>query len=122
MGLVEGPTFESQFSPSWDSNALPGAIEATTSPAAYLIELLQFAQTRGAAVQADASALAEGDRPNLTGIVLPDDTASDPAAAKVVADGIQLILDTPAAAEQLEPDEVSHMGVLLEQARERAGE
>ncbi|OLS64335.1 Tc toxin subunit A [Pseudomonas putida] len=40
--LVEGPTFESQFSPSWSDNCLPGSIEATTSPAAYLTALFTW--------------------------------------------------------------------------------
>ncbi|MHA6195574.1 Tc toxin subunit A [Pseudomonas wadenswilerensis] len=41
--LVEGPTFESQFNPSWGDNCSPQAIEATTSPAAYLTALFQWA-------------------------------------------------------------------------------
>lgn len=41
--LVDGPTFDSQFNPSWSDNCPPGAIEATTSPAAYLTALYQWA-------------------------------------------------------------------------------
>ncbi|MFJ4375069.1 Tc toxin subunit A [Pseudomonas japonica] len=40
--LVDGPTFESQFNPSWGDNCPPEAIEATTSPAAYLTALFQW--------------------------------------------------------------------------------
>ncbi|OAI92336.1 hypothetical protein AYO28_18875 [Pseudomonas putida] len=41
--LVDGPTFESQFSPNWADNCPPGSIEATTSPAAYLTALFRWA-------------------------------------------------------------------------------
>ncbi|PVZ39596.1 Tc toxin subunit A [Pseudomonas sp. CC120222-01a] len=37
-----GPTFENQFRPSWGNNADPQAVDATISPAAYLVDLLLF--------------------------------------------------------------------------------
>ncbi|MFD2641958.1 Tc toxin subunit A [Pseudomonas japonica] len=40
--LLEGPTFDSQFNPNWGDNCPPDAIEATTSPAAYLTALFQW--------------------------------------------------------------------------------
>ncbi|MFD2641956.1 Tc toxin subunit A [Pseudomonas japonica] len=40
--LVDGPTFENLFRPSWDDNCPPESIEATTSPAAYLTTLFQW--------------------------------------------------------------------------------
>ncbi|MEN5305453.1 Ig-like domain-containing protein [Pseudomonas sp. TWI628] len=39
-----GPTFENQFRPSWGNSADPQAVDATISPAAYLIDLLLFVQ------------------------------------------------------------------------------
>ncbi|WMW05538.1 Tc toxin subunit A [Pseudomonas entomophila] len=42
LALTSGPTFENQFSPSWANHTQPGAVDATTSPAAYLIDMLSF--------------------------------------------------------------------------------
>ncbi|MGH8439535.1 MAG: Tc toxin subunit A, partial [Pseudomonas sp.] len=42
LALSDGPTFENQFLPSWGNNAHPQAVDATTSPAAYLIDMLSF--------------------------------------------------------------------------------
>lgn len=42
--LNSGPTFENQFNPSWANHTHPGAVDATTSPGAYLIDLLTFAR------------------------------------------------------------------------------
>lgn len=42
LALSTGPTYENQFSPSWANNARPEAVDATTSPAAYLIDMLSF--------------------------------------------------------------------------------
>lgn len=44
LSLTNGPTFENQFLPDWSNNTQPDAIDATTSPAAYLIDLLMFAE------------------------------------------------------------------------------
>ncbi|QXH44397.1 Ig-like domain-containing protein [Pseudomonas xanthosomatis] len=43
LALSNGPTFENQFSPSWGDNTHPQAVDATTSPAAYLVDMLMFA-------------------------------------------------------------------------------
>ena len=75
--LVEGPTFESQFSPSWGDNCTPGAIEATTSPAAYLAALYQWV-TEVIEPQADpdkAIPLAIR-RPDLPGLLLDNQSLS----------------------------------------------
>jgi|GEM_PF-884350 len=71
--LVDGPTFESQFSPSWGDNCPPGAIESTTSPAAYLTSLYQWATT----VIEPLANTEEGEpiflaarRPDLAGLLL----------------------------------------------------
>ncbi|WP_460419042.1 Ig-like domain-containing protein [Pseudomonas sp. microsymbiont 2] len=44
LALTTGPTYENQFLPSWASNTHPQAVDATTSPAAYLIDMLAFAR------------------------------------------------------------------------------
>lgn len=69
--LVDGPSFESQFTPSWSSNCMPGAIEATTSPAAYLTSLYRLAtQTiEPLAIEGEAITLAER-RPDLVDLTL----------------------------------------------------
>lgn len=76
--LVDGPTFESQFSPSWSDNCTPGAIEATTSPAAYLTSLWTFA-TQTLEPKADpAKAIPLADRrPDLAGLVLDNQSLSE---------------------------------------------
>ncbi|MNO26185.1 hypothetical protein D3C76_160340 [compost metagenome] len=69
--LVDGPTFESQFNPSWASNCLPEAIEASTSPAAYLTSLYRMAIERiePEGMQAQIMSLAER-RPDLADLLL----------------------------------------------------
>ena len=76
--LVDGPTFESQFSPSWSDNCTPGSIEATTSPAAYLTSLWTFA-TQTLEPKADpAKAIPLADRrPDLAGLVLDNQSLSE---------------------------------------------
>jgi len=69
--LVDGPSFESQFTPSWSSNCMPGAIEATSSPAAYLTSLYRLAtQTiEPLAIEGEAITLAKR-RPDLVDLTL----------------------------------------------------
>lgn len=69
--LVDGPSFESQFTPSWSSNCMPGAIEATTSPAAYLTSLYRLAtQTvEPLAIEGENITLAQR-RPDLVDLTL----------------------------------------------------
>lgn len=68
--LVEGPTFESQFNPSWAANSLPGAIEATTSPAAYLVDLYRLAKRIEAKGVADEIIPLDVRRPDLATMIL----------------------------------------------------
>ncbi|MDR0280119.1 MAG: Ig-like domain-containing protein [Paucimonas sp.] len=71
--LVDGPTFENQFSPNWGDNCLPGAIEATTSPAAYLTALFQWATTviePQANTEEDTPVFLAARRPDLASLVL----------------------------------------------------
>jgi len=71
--LVDGPTFDSQFNPSWGDNCLPGAIEATTSPAAYLTALFQWVTTviePQANSEEDTPILLAARRPDLAALVL----------------------------------------------------
>lgn len=75
--LVDGPTFESQFSPNWSDNCTPDAIEASTSPAAYLTAMYRWA-TEELESQADpdkAIPLAQR-RPDLAGLVLDNQSLS----------------------------------------------
>lgn len=44
LAQSNGPTFENQFRPAWGNNAAPQAVDATVSPAAYLIDLLLFVE------------------------------------------------------------------------------
>lgn len=71
--LVDGPTFDSQFSPNWNDNCPPGSIEATTSPAAYLTALFQWAtqviEPLANVEEGQPIFLAER-RPDLAGLIL----------------------------------------------------
>lgn len=71
--LVDGPTFDSQFSPNWNDNCPPGSIEATTSPAAYLTALFQWAtqviEPLANVEEGKPIFLAER-RPDLAGLIL----------------------------------------------------
>ncbi|MFJ4155390.1 Tc toxin subunit A [Pseudomonas sp. NPDC089752] len=42
LAQTDGPTFENQFFPDWGANTRPDALDATTSPVAYLIDILLF--------------------------------------------------------------------------------
>ncbi|WP_194792024.1 Ig-like domain-containing protein [Pseudomonas sp. UFMG81] len=68
-----GPTFENQFSPSWANNAHPQAVDATVSPAAYLIDMLMFARDHVEA-QGDAAKILslQTRRPDLFELVLDE--------------------------------------------------
>jgi len=71
--LVDGPTFENQFSPSWEENCPPASIEATTSPAAYLTALFQWATQviePMANTEEDQPILLADRRPDLAALVL----------------------------------------------------
>lgn len=75
--LVDGPTFESLFNPSWSENCTPDAIEATTSPAAYVAALFKWV-TEEIETKADPAKripLAQR-RPDLPGLVLDNQSLS----------------------------------------------
>jgi len=70
-----GPTFENQFLPSWGMNAHPQAVDATTSPAAYLIDLLCFARDHVEVRRDRLKALTlETRRPDLYDLMLDEKT------------------------------------------------
>ncbi|WP_175650704.1 Tc toxin subunit A [Pseudomonas sp. Marseille-P9899] len=68
--LVDGPTFENQFQPSWGDNCLPGAIEATTSPVAYLVALYQWVTTVIEPMANDQAITLAQRRPDLASLML----------------------------------------------------
>lgn len=75
--LVDGPTFESLFNPSWSENCTPDAIEATTSPAAYVAALFKWV-TEDIETKADPAMripLAQR-RPDLPGLLLDNQSLS----------------------------------------------
>ncbi|RAU45802.1 MULTISPECIES: Tc toxin subunit A [unclassified Pseudomonas] len=73
-GLVDGPTYTDMFNPDWANHCPPDAIEATTSPVAYLADLYRYAQELEATGnEAEVIPLNER-RPDLKDLVL-DHTA-----------------------------------------------
>ncbi len=68
--LVDGPTFESLFNPSWSSNCLPGAIEATTSPTAYLVDLYRLVEEIEAEGDEEQIIRLSERRPDLAQLIL----------------------------------------------------
>ncbi|MCG8296089.1 Tc toxin subunit A [Pseudomonas entomophila] len=73
LALNSGPTFENQFSPSWANHTRPGAVDATTSPAAYLIDLLAFASDHIEALGDEDKALhLQTRRPDLFDLVIDE--------------------------------------------------
>lgn len=73
LAQSSGPTFENQFLPSWANNADPQAVDATTSPAAYLIDMLMFASEHVEA-QGDAEKILclKDRRPDLFELLLDE--------------------------------------------------
>lgn len=73
-GLIDGPTYTGMFDPDWAAHCPPDAIEATTSPIAYLADLYREALT------IEGNPLAQGNitlaqrRPDLAELIL-DHTA-----------------------------------------------
>lgn len=73
-GLIDGPTYTGMFDPDWATHCPPDAIEATTSPIAYLADLYREALT------IEDNPLAQGNitlaqrRPDLAELIL-DHTA-----------------------------------------------
>ncbi|MEG9623698.1 Ig-like domain-containing protein [Pseudomonas guariconensis] len=75
LAQSNGPTFENQFSPSWGNHTHPQAVDATTSPAAYLIDLLTFVEKE---LEPEGNALKavtlKTRRPDLYDLSLDEDT------------------------------------------------
>ncbi len=73
-GLVEGPTYTDMFNPDWANQCPPDAIEATTSPVAYLADLYRFALELEASGDQSAIISLDARRPDLKNLLL-DHTA-----------------------------------------------
>ena len=73
-GLVEGPTYTDMFNPDWANHCPPDAIEATTSPVAYLADLYRFALELEASGDQSAIISLDARRPDLKDLLL-DHTA-----------------------------------------------
>jgi len=74
-GLVDAPTYSDMFNPDWASHCPPDAIEATTSPIAYLADLYREAAAVEDMADDQGRALKLADRrPDLAGLML-DHTA-----------------------------------------------
>lgn len=70
-----GPTFENQFAPSWGNNTHPQAVDATTSPAAYLIDMLTFVKQHLEPKRNELKAVTlKTRRPDLYDLSLDEDT------------------------------------------------
>lgn len=74
-GLVDGPTYTDMFNPDWVNQCPPDAIEATTSPVAYLADLYRYSQEleKDTVTPEDVITL-DSRRPDLKDMVL-DHTA-----------------------------------------------
>ncbi|MCI8211522.1 hypothetical protein AUC61_18495 [Pseudomonas sp. S25] len=73
-GLVEGPTYTDMFNPDWANQCPPDAIEATTSPVAYLADLYRYSQELEATGKPADVITLDARRPDLKNLVL-DHTA-----------------------------------------------
>ncbi|WP_341959304.1 Tc toxin subunit A [Pseudomonas sp. RC10] len=73
-GLVDGPTYTDMFNPDWANHCPPDAIEATTSPVAYLADLYRYAKALEATGKQGEVITLDERRPDLKDLVL-DHTA-----------------------------------------------
>lgn len=73
-GLVDGPTYTDMFNPDWANHCPPDAIEATTSPVAYLADLYRYAKDLEATGIQDEVITLDQRRPDLKDLML-DHTA-----------------------------------------------
>lgn len=73
-GLVDGPTYTDMFNPDWANHCPPDAIEATTSPVAYLADLYRYVKQLEATGKEDEVIPLDTRRPDLKDLVL-DHTA-----------------------------------------------
>lgn len=72
-GLIPGPTYTGMFNPDWAAHCPPGAIEATTSPIAYLTDLYREAENVEKLATGQHIPLA-ARRPDLAGLMLDHTT------------------------------------------------
>ncbi|MFS2161863.1 Tc toxin subunit A [Pseudomonas sp. Pseusp122] len=73
-GLVDAPTYTDMFNPDWANHCPPDAIEATTSPVAYLADLYREAQAVEATADQERALKLAVRRPDLADLML-DHTA-----------------------------------------------
>lgn len=73
-GLVDGPTYTDMFNPDWANHCPPDAIEATTSPVAYLADLYRYAKELEATGKEGEVITLDARRPDLKDLLL-DHTA-----------------------------------------------
>lgn len=73
-GLVDGPTYTDMFNPDWANHCPPDAIEATTSPVAYLADLYRYAKELEATGDAQRVIGIDDRRPDLKDLVLDHTT------------------------------------------------
>ncbi|WP_341521177.1 Tc toxin subunit A [Pseudomonas sp. G.S.17] len=73
-GLVDAPTYTDMFNPDWANHCPPDAIEATTSPIAYLADLYREAAAVEEVADQDRALKLATRRPDLANLML-DDTA-----------------------------------------------
>ncbi|MES2868820.1 MAG: Tc toxin subunit A [Pseudomonadota bacterium] len=73
-GLVAGPTYTAMFNPNWAEQCPPGAIEATTSPIAYLTDLYREAEKIEGLATFNQNIPLAARRPDLAGLMLDHTT------------------------------------------------
>jgi hypothetical protein len=69
-GLVDGPTYIDMFNPDWANHCPPDAIEATTSPVAYLADLYRYVKQLEATGKEGEVIPLDTRRPDLKDLVL----------------------------------------------------
>lgn len=69
-GLVDTPTYTDMFNPDWASHCPPDAIEATTSPIAYLADLYREVQAIEETCDPDRAITLTARRPDLATLLL----------------------------------------------------
>lgn len=96
LAQSNGPTFENQFRPTWGNNADPQAVDATVSPAAYLIDLLLFVEQHLETEAAADRALTLRDRrPDVFKLMLDAQTMNQEVTqVEVVIQALQQLIET----------------------------
>ncbi|WP_060513084.1 Ig-like domain-containing protein [Pseudomonas sp. NBRC 111124] len=91
-----GPTFENQFRPTWGNNADPQAVDATVSPAAYLIDLLLFVEQHlETEADADRALTLRDRRPDVFKLMLDAQTMNQEVTqVEVVVQALQQLIET----------------------------